>query len=358
MTPLLGLRILLHTDADAREPVGLARDGIGMISSTRARLASVSPLGVGLLVMAMLLAGVSYHLYRKGLPGAPTVNNHLRAGVAVIERSRIGVLLPGDSDSSVSAHYTLKPGSETGREVELYVRVIASTDVFYAGILLGGDALADELVPLPPYGEQVRIVRTVSRSASIGVPSLDSLYDQRIAFFSFLPRTMQRRSDGRYFGIAAFRVTMRAAAIARENARIVVSTPRLLRGRSCALLDEVRAESQMKTARIRSFEDMRCKEIGDRRSSSQAVQLILPGTDVRVDYLYPQIAQPGRLSWNSYDEVSVQASLALIGEEARGQQLIFFSGIAAGLASGLAPIAVEIVVVRARSRRDDDDDEA
>jgi hypothetical protein len=238
------------------------------------------------------------------------------------------------------------------------VRVIVPTDVFYAGIFLGGDALADELVRFPPYGDRVKIVRTVSRSASIGVPSLDSLYDQRIAFFTFLPRSMQRQSDGRYLGIAAFRFTMREAAIARENARIVVSTPRLLRSRSCAWLDEVSDESQMKTAKIRSTEEMRCAEISDRRSSSQDVQLILPGTDVRVDYLYPQPARSGRLSWNSYDEVSVQASLALIGEEARGQQLIFFSGIAAGLASGLAPIAVEIVVVRARSRRDDDDDEA
>ncbi|MFF3376500.1 hypothetical protein ACFYXF_26550 [Streptomyces sp. NPDC002680] len=258
----------------------------------------------------------------------------------------------------MSARYTLKQGSRTGHEVELYVNAIAQTNVFYAGILLGGDALADEMVTLPLYGEDVRIVRTVSSSASIGVPSLDSMYDQRIAFLHFLPQSMRRQPDGRYRGTAGFRIVMRTAAIARENARIVVSTPRLMRSRSCAWLDGVRDESQIKTAGIRSIEDMRCTGISNRRSSSQNVQLMLPGTDVRVDYLYPQLAQPGKLTWISYGEVSVQASLALIGEEARGQQLIFFSGIAAGLASGLAPIAVEIVVVRARSRRDDDDDEA
>jgi hypothetical protein len=76
--------------------------------------------------------------------------------------------------------------------------------------------------------------------------------------------------------------------------------------------------------------------------------VVLPTLNVRVDYLYPEPRRAGRFVWSSTGEISVHASLALIDEEARGQSLLFFSGIAAGLASGLVPLAVEVLTVGRR----------
>jgi hypothetical protein len=73
------------------------------------------------------------------------------------------------------------------------------------------------------------------------------------------------------------------------------------------------------------------------RNAVQEISLSLPAANVRIDSLYPDPSQPGLLIWRDNAEFAVHGSVVSIDEEARGQRFLFFAGIAASLATGLAP---------------------
>jgi hypothetical protein len=300
--------------------------------------------------MTLALSGAAYYLYRKGLPGSPHIENQVRAGSSVIERARIAALVPPGTITRTTVAYRLGPDKKQGRGALVYLYVIAPSDIFYAGLYLGGDAAAEVAVPTINR-DDVRMIRTVTTHSTVGVPALDSIYDSQLTLFQIRPEAMHHRADGRYATTIGLEITMRLPAFARENARIAVSTPRLIRARSCTMLDGLRNDAPLRDPDLHQPQDLGCSEIRDRRSSEQSVSLELPALDMRIDYLYPQPRDPGRLHWRTLDDLSVQASLAAIAEEARGQQWLFLSGVAAGVAAGLAPLAIEMLVTRRTRHR-------
>ena len=138
------------------------------------------------------------------------------------------------------------------------------------------------------------IVRKIDKKFSIGVPSLDSIYDQQLVLFHMRPRTLHRQANGTCRGSVDFRFSMRTPAIARENARIAVATPSLIRQRSCRLFDEAPDERRLGARQLSSITDLGCIEVADSVSSIQNVELELPALNVRIDYLYPQPPELGR----------------------------------------------------------------
>ncbi|WP_157985261.1 hypothetical protein [Lentzea terrae] len=128
----------------------------------------------------------------------------------------------------------------------------------------------------------------------------------------------------------------------QENARLLVRAPVLNDTEHCTFLDSFFANS----GRIMSSWDseyfLKCR--GSEADDYNRVHLEIEGSNLRTDFVSPQPVQPGGTEWSSKGELQVIANYVLIDEEARGQRYLFIAGVAAGLAGGTLPLAMELVL--------------
>lgn len=322
-----------------------------MNDQTLSRAPRRTATAIALVLMTVALAGTAFYLYQAGLPGAPRIADQFRVGTTMIDRSRIAALLPDGVQVTMEAEHRLANDESEGHRAQLRFFLVAKSPLSYVGVYLGGDA-ADPGVSVPEaFRHKAMIVRSVSTRYTIQVQALDSIYDSQLIFLHLPLNSMIRRTaDGRYATSFVLDVSTRAPALVRENARIAVATPRLLPAFSCGLLTGLVQEEPLHQSRLKKVEDLGCTPMRAKGVSTQVVSLVLPAFDVRVDAVYPQPSEAGRLRWTFGGAVSVHGSIVSINEEARGQRLLFISGIVAGLAAGLAPLAVERLIHSVKSR--------
>jgi hypothetical protein len=320
-----------------------------MNAKVRHSLNQLSILGLTLIVMVALLSWAAYYLYVKGVPGTPNI------GFGLFNYSRIGVLMPHGSKAKTFVSYG-SLGNTNGARAEIDIHVATRSDGVYGGLLLAGGAASDDIRVIPQYTPHSKIVRKVEGRVDFGaVGSVRLTFAEQLIFFWIPPQDMVRQSDGGYTGKVDFSAVMRQAAVERENERIAVKTPFLVGMQECALLDGA-LRAQILNPSVHSVNDAHCVTARDPHASIQEVELFLPSPAIRIDYINTQPLQQqgtlsGQLLWRSGNSINVQASIVLLSEEARGQHLLFLSGIAAGLAAGMVPLAVEVIFSRSRSRR-------
>ena len=316
--------------------------------AARTWIGSLLPAGTVLLGIA------AYFMYQSGVPGAPTLQQGIRFRIGPetpSDTARIRVLSPTDTTIATDARFILRGRAISAGEVELRLVAVSSDSHPYLVLQLGGGAVStglDVADDLPTQKESARVLRVVDSPSTFLIPEYRKFYDLQLAIVRMNPEAMFQRTDGRYVGRTTLRIQMRDPAIARENARYVVATPTVLRPSLCRQLDDISRDEETNTVDSDFLEKGGCGDAPADSPTRQSVTLAIPPEYFRIDYASPGLDDPGLLSWVEDGDIRVRASLVSIDGEAIGQQLLFFSGIAIGLASGLLPLAVEFMVSRQR----------
>jgi hypothetical protein len=224
--------------------------------------------------------------------------------------------------------------------------VVSARPTNYLVLQLGGGAVSTDLHvvdDLPTRETSALVLRVIEKPSTFAIPEYRKFYDLQLVVVRINREATFQRSDGQYVGRATFRIQMRDPAIARENARYIVATPTVMRPRMCQGLDAIERDEDAAAIDGDFLERGGCADPPADAPTQQTVSLAVPPVYFRADYTLPQIKDPGHLSWTGREDMDVRASLVSIDDEAAGQRLLFFSGIAAGLASGLLPLALELL---------------
>lgn len=293
-------------------------------------------LGSIVLIGSVALGIDAYYMYRSGLPGSPKLEQGIR----------LRVLSPADVRISTNARFVLRGSATRSGELELRLGVVSAHPTTYLVLQLGGGAVSTDLHvvdDLPTRETSALVLRVIEKPSTFMIPEYRKFYDLQLVVVRINREATFQRSDGQYVGRATFRIQMRDPAVARENARYVAATPTVMRPRMCQGLDAIERDEDTAAIDGDFLERGGCADPPADAPPQQTVTLAVPPVYFRADYTLPQIEDPGLLSWTGRGDMDVRASLVSIDDEAAGQRLLFFSGIAAGLASGLLPLAVELL---------------
>ncbi len=313
------------------------------------RMTTRTWLGVMVLVASVALGIGAHGMYQSGLPGSPKLEQGFRIAVGPEvpqDTARVRVLSPADVTTSTDARFILRGRATSAGELELRLRVVSAHPTTYLVLQLGGGAVSTDLQVVDDLATRetsALVLRVVEVPSTLAIPEYRKFYDLQLVVVRINPEAASQRSDGRYVGRATFRIQMRDPAIARENARYVVATPTVMRPRLCQQLDVIERDEDTAAIAGDFLERGGCVDPPAGAPAQQTVSLVIPPVYFRADYTLPQVEEPGLLSWTGREDLGVRASLVSIDDEAAGQRLLFFSGIAAGLASGFMPLAVELL---------------
>lgn len=306
-------------------------------------------LGLVLLIGSAVAAVVAYFQYQSGLPGAPTLERNFRvnAGNEVpFDTARIRILSPYDATTTTNARLIIRGSASSSGELELSIIVSSPEHTPYVVLLLGGGAVATDVEVIrgtPGKTAEAEVGHIIEEPSDFPIPEYRKFYDLQLVVIHFPPEAVVHR-DGRYIAQAAFRVQMRAPAIARENARYILEAPTLLRPLWCPQLGNIERAEDAESIDISILSSGECIDPPEEAVARQTLRLVVPPQYFRVDYASPQLDEPGTLFWDSQRSIRARASFVSIDGESAGQSLLFFSGITAGLASGLLPLAIELIL--------------
>jgi hypothetical protein len=317
------------------------------------RMTSRRWLGSLLLISTLLLGVAGYFMYQSGSPGAPKLQQDIRftVGPQVFsdDPAVIRVLAPPNVTVSTHTRFIIRGHATSSGEAQLTLTVTGPGPDVYLVLQLVGGAVSTDVQPVEDIitrKASAHIIRVIDKPATGQALEYRKFYDLQLVIIRLSRDALGRTPDGRILARSALIIHMRDPAIARENARYVFAMPKMLRPRACQELGGISRDEE--TVRIdENFpEQGGCRDYSDDSPDRQTVTLDMPTDYFRVDHASPQLSDPGHLVWTWRNNIRVKASLVSIDDEARGQQLLFFSGIAAGLASGLLPLALELMMAR------------
>jgi hypothetical protein len=164
--------------------------------------------------------------------------------------------------------------------------------------------------------------------------------------------TVKPMQGRRLFAGVTGRVSRPVAVTA--NARTAVYTPLVTTPGKCVPLGSPATLIDPETWLNKIVPD--CRASTD-KTETETIRLSDMARNKRLDYANPAPSDPGQLQWSkTAGSLRVDASYVDLDDEAKGQRLLFLSGVAVGLASAGLPIGLQIVAEeRRRARRRTDE---
>jgi len=141
-----------------------------------------------------------------------------------------------------------------------------------------------------------------------------------------------------------FEGKLQSPVISKENARILVSLPKLDYAWPCLSLKAKPANINFAdfSDAVSGFDCQIGEDPLPEQRKSATIDDISP-QDYKIDYTSVPVAQENFFAWDSQKSLKVNASLTDIQAESRGQRNLFIAGIIGGLICGFVPMALERV---------------
>jgi hypothetical protein len=302
----------------------------------------VSLLGVVLLTLSILLGSTAYFLYRSGQPGNPVISYP----TGINDYSEISFFLPVETRGHWKASfYPNKSYSAVdGGEIHLWLNAtipprepvvvqfspgaaVDSLGVYSATTLGMSYVSADKPIFFTNYEHGEERGNAMKGGQTVMIDVSDS--------------SRWRPSSGSEIQMIVDIVFRpRYQLIARENSRIYISLPQLDEPQTC--------DNTIGHAISVGF-SFPCFVIF---SPDGNFVRFVSGVPARLDFV-DQSPEPYDLyTWKSQkDSWGIHASLVLIADEASDQKKLFLSGIAAGIASALFPLGLDVLIKQAFHRK-------